>query len=114
MTSIFHPSKLRRTKHVERRSNFRLSKLHRKGSSKQRGNSSIFSFRSNNVISTSNRRRFDVLGPLRTELFIVTPVVIRFMLFESKKPQNPVKSTLKSSERLSITESVTRGSGQTI
>ena len=43
---------------------FRPSKLHRKSTRKWRGNSSKFGLRRIDVISTSNRRGFDVACPL--------------------------------------------------
>ena len=61
------------------------------------------------VISTSNRRRFNVLCSLGTELVIVTTVVIRLELFESQRCENPVKTALKSSEKVTINQPVTRG-----
>ena len=48
-------SKLHRRKYIETASIFRPSKLHQKGMSKWRRNLSIFSFRRNYVILTSNR-----------------------------------------------------------
>ena len=45
------------------------------------------------VISTSNWRRFDVLCPLGTQLFIVPPVEVTLELFQSQRPKKP---TLKS------------------
>ena len=87
------------------------SKLYQKSSSNRRGNFSIFSFRIADVISTSNRRRFKVLCPLGTELFIVAPVVIRFELFESQRPENPVKTALKTSEKVTVNQPLTHDTG---
>ena len=70
-TSIFRPSKLHWKQHVETTWIFRSAKLHWKCTWKWRGNSSKFSLRRIHVISTLNRRRFDVecslgrLGGLR-------------------------------------------------
>ena len=102
---------LLRPNRVETTSNFGPSKLYRKSSSNRRGNFSIFSFRFVDVISTSNQRRFKVLCPLGTELFIVYLVVIRLELFESQRPENPVKTALESSEKVTVNQPVTRGTG---
>ena len=64
MTWIFLPSKLHGKKCVETTWIFRSAKLHRKSTWKRRGNSSKFGLRRIDVISTSNRRRFDVVCPL--------------------------------------------------
>ena len=56
--------KITSKKYVETTWIFHPSKLHRENTSKRCGNLSIFSFRRIHVISTSNRRRFDVLCPL--------------------------------------------------
>ena len=63
-TRIFSPPKLHRKKYVETTWIFRSAKLHRKSTWKRRGNSSKFGLRRIDVISTSNRRRFDVVCPL--------------------------------------------------
>ena len=67
-TSIFRSSKLLRREYVETTSIFRSSKLHRKSTSKWRGSLSIFSFQHIDVIWTLNRRRFDVVCPVRNHL----------------------------------------------
>ena len=61
-TWIFRPAKLHRKKYVETTWIFRPSKLHRKSTWKWRGNSSKFGLRCIDVISTSNRRGFDMEG----------------------------------------------------
>ena len=63
-TCIFQPSKLHRQRYVETTSIFRPLKLHRKSTRKWRGNSSKFGLRHIDVISTSNRRGFDMVCPL--------------------------------------------------
>ena len=60
---IFRPSKLHRKKYVETTRIFRLAKLHRKSTWKWRGNSSRFGLCRIDVISTLNRRRFDLVYP---------------------------------------------------
>ena len=102
---------LLRPNQIETTSNFGPSKLYRKRSSNRRGNFSIFSFRFVDVISTANQRRFKVLCPLGTELFIVYLVVIRLELFESQRPENPVKTALESYEKVTVNQPVTRGTG---
>ena len=116
MASIFCPLKLHQTKYVETTSNFHVSKLHWTSSSKRRGNLLILSFQRFDVVLTLNQYRFDVLCPLGTlsiVLSIVPPVVIRFRLFESQRPKNPVKPTMKCSEKVTINQLVIRGTGQT-
>ena len=113
MRSHFGPSKLCWTKYVQTTSDFCLSKLHRKSSLKRSGYWSMFFFRRIDIISTSNQRRFNVLRPLWTLLFIIPPVVIRFELFESRRPRNPIKLALQSSEKVTLNQLVTRGIGQT-
>ena len=66
-----------------------------------------------NIILTLNQRRFNVLCPLLTLLFIIPPVVIRFELFESRRPKDPLKLALKISEKVTLNELMTRGTGQT-
>ena len=63
-TWIFPPSKLHRQKYVETTWIFRSVKLHQKSTWKRRGNSSKFGLRRIDIISTSNRCRFDVVCPL--------------------------------------------------
>ena len=70
-------------------------------------------FRPIDVISTSNRRPFEVLCPLGTQIFIVPPVVVRLELFISQRPKNLVKPTLKSSEKVTLNQPVACGTGQT-
>ena len=113
ITSIFRPLKLHRARHVEVTSNSRLSNLHRESSSKRRGNLSIFFYEHFNVITTSNRRQLNLLCVSGTQLFIVPPIVIRLELFESQRPGNPIKPALKSSEKVTINQPVTGGTGQT-
>ena len=60
-TSISYPSKFRWRKYVETTSTFRPSNLHCKSPLKWRGNLSMFSLQRIDVISPSNRRRFDVV-----------------------------------------------------
>ena len=64
--------------------------------SKQRKSSSIFFFQCIDVISTANRRQFDVLCPLGTQLLLVPEVTISLQMFESQRAKNPVKPALKS------------------
>ena len=61
---IFRPSKLHRRKYVETTWIFPPAKSHRKSTWKWRGNSLKFGLRRIDVISTSNRRGFDVVCPL--------------------------------------------------
>ena len=68
-TWIFPPSKLHREKYVETIWIFRSEKLHWKSTWKQCGNSSKFGLWHIDVLSTSNRRRFDVMCPLGTPFF---------------------------------------------
>ena len=63
-TWVFWPSKLRRKKYVETTWIFRSAKFYRKSTWKWRGNSSKFGLQRIDVISTWNRRRFDVVCPL--------------------------------------------------
>ena len=58
---IFRPSKLQRKNYVEMTWIFQSAKLHQKSTWIRRGNSSKFGLRRIDVISTSNRRRFDVV-----------------------------------------------------
>ena len=76
-TSIFRPSKLRRKKYVETTWIFRSAKLHRKSTWKWRLNSSKFGLQGIDVISTSNRRGFDMVCPL---VSYVSLVVHRYSL----------------------------------
>ena len=68
ITWIFQPAKLHQKKYVETTWIFRPSKLRRKSAWKRRGNSAKFGLRRIDVISTSNRRRFDVVCPLGVRL----------------------------------------------
>ena len=61
---IFGSSKLHQKKYAETTWIFRPAKLHRKSKWKLRGNSSKFGLRRSNVISTWNRRRFNVVCSL--------------------------------------------------
>ena len=63
-TWIFRPLKLHEKKYVETTWIFGSAKLHRKSTSKRRENSSKFGLWLNDVISTSNWVRFDVVCPL--------------------------------------------------
>ena len=67
-TWIFRPAKLRQKKYLETTWIFRPSKLHQKSTQKWRGNSPKFVLRRIDVISTSNRRGFDMVCPLGTLL----------------------------------------------
>ena len=113
MTSIFCPSKLRQTKHVQTTSIFRLSKLRLKKFLEMTWKFVDIFFRPIDVISTSNRRQFDVLCLLGTQLFIVPPVVVRLEVFQSQRPKNHIKPTLKSSEKVTLNQPAARGTGQT-
>ena len=63
-TCIFWPVKLHQKKYAETTCIFRPSKSHRKSTRKWRGNLSKFGIWRMNVISTPNRRGFDVVCPL--------------------------------------------------
>ena len=89
-------------RHIETRSNFRLTKLHK--------NSSVWKFNVE-ITLASNQRQFYMLYSLGTQIFIVPPVAIRLVLFESQRPENRVKPALKSSKKLSINEPLTCGTG---
>ena len=47
------------------------------------------------------------------QLFILYPIVISLEPFKSQRPENLVKLALKSSKKVTITQSITRGAGQT-
>ena len=63
------------------------------------------------ITLASNQRQFYMLYSLGTQIFIVPPVAIRLVLFESQRPENRVKPALKSSKKLSINEPLTCGTG---
>ena len=71
ITQIFLPARLRQKRYVEKTRIFRSSKLHRKSKRKWRGKSSKFGIRRIDIMSTSNRRGFDVVCSLgRTSFWL--------------------------------------------
>ena len=78
-TRIFWPSKLHRKKYVETTRIFWSAKLHRKSMLKWRGNSSKFGVRCIDVISTSNRRWFNMKCPLGWNKTSSATPIVRFL-----------------------------------
>ena len=75
----FWPSKLHRKKYVETTRIFWSAKLHQKSMLKWRGNSSKFGVRCIDVISTSNRRWFNMKCPLGWNKTSSATPIVRFL-----------------------------------